>query len=136
MTNPPAPGDRGPVVVPGSPPPNGTYPTSGGRIADVTVSVILLVAGTVGFAFLAFMSMFLVMMSDGCFADSCNTGLMTVGWLIALVAPPAVFLAAIVWTLIRIGRRRTAWWVPVAGGAVAVAVWAIGGGLMQAGLGR
>lgn len=38
---------------------------SGGRIADVIVSGILMIAGILGFAALALTSLFLVMMSDG-----------------------------------------------------------------------
>lgn len=140
MTTTPTPGARGPVepgpVVPGSPPTTPRPPASGARIADVTVSVILMVAGVIGFAMLALASVFLVMMSDGCFDDRCNTDLMTVGWLIALVAPPAVFVAAVVWTLIRIARRKTAWWVPVAGAVLAAAIWFGGVAFMDASLGR
>jgi len=106
------------------------------RIADVTVSVILMVAGFLGFAVLAFMSLFLVMMSDGCFGDRCNTGLMSVGWLIALGVPPVVFLAAAVWTIIRLVRRKFSWWVAAVGAASGVAIWFVGVGIMNASLGR
>ncbi|RKS86803.1 hypothetical protein DEU37_2462 [Microbacterium sp. AG790] len=100
------------------------------------VSVILMVAGILGFAVLAFMSLFLVMMSDGCFGDRCNTGLMSAGWLIALAAPPIVFIAAVVWTIIRLARRKVAWWVPLAGAALSAVVWFVGVGIMDASLGR
>lgn len=111
-------------------------PTSGARIADVISSVILMVAGFLGFAVLAFISLFLVMMSDGCFGDRCNTGLMSVGWLIALGVPPVVFLAAAVWTIIRLVRRKISWWVAAVGAASGVAIWFAGVGIMNASLGR
>jgi uncharacterized BrkB/YihY/UPF0761 family membrane protein len=119
-----------------APPPPPRPPASGARIADVTVSVILLLAGFVGFAMLAFVSVFLVMVSDGCYDDRCNTDLLSVGWIIAMFAPPLVFIAAIVWTLVRIARRKTSWWVPVLGAVVAAVAWGVGAGIMQASLGR
>lgn len=109
---------------------------SGGQVADLIVSIILIIIGVVGFAFLGFLTLFLSMMSDGCYANQCNTGLMSVGWLIALAVPPAVFIGAIIWTIIRLARRKTAWWITLTGAFLAVLVWAAGAGLMQAGLGR
>ncbi|MDF2991360.1 MAG: uncharacterized protein K0S37_1874 [Microbacterium sp.] len=102
----------------------------------MTVSVILIVVGVVGFGMLAFVSLFFAMMSDGCYGDRCDTGLMSIGWLIALLAPPVVFIAAVVWTIVRLVRRKLAWWLPLAGGAVAVAIWVAGVALMDAGLRR
>ena len=95
-----------------------------------------MVAGVIGFGILAFITVFLVMMSDGCMGGTCDFDLMTVGWLIALISPPVVFLAAVVWTLIRIARRKTAWWVTVSAAVVGVGIWAIGVAMMQASLGR
>ncbi|WP_144630198.1 DUF6264 family protein [Arthrobacter woluwensis] len=122
----------GAVSWPGAPRPA----RSSAQIADLIVSISLIIVGVVGFAFLGFLTLFLSMMSDGCYANQCNTGLMSVGWLIALAVPPAVFIGAVIWTVIRIARRRTAWWVSLAGAFLAILVWAAGAGLMQAGLGR
>ncbi|MFC7926957.1 DUF6264 family protein [Microbacterium laevaniformans] len=109
---------------------------SGARVADTIVSVVLIIAGVLGFAMLAFMSLFLVMMSDGCFGDRCNTGLMSAGWLIALAVPPVIFIAAVGCTIIRLARRKTAWWVPLAGAGVSAVIWFVGFGIMNASLGR
>ncbi len=122
--------------VPGVRPPHSGSRGSGARTADVTASVILLIAGVIGFAMLAFVSLFFAMMSDGCYGDRCDTGLMSIGWLVALIAPPVVFIAAAVWTIVRLVRRKLAWWLPLAGAAVAVAVWVAGVALMDAGLRR
>ncbi|RUQ98250.1 DUF6264 family protein [Labedella endophytica] len=118
------------------PPPPARPRASGARIADVTASILLVIAGVFVFGLLAFMSVFLVMASDGCYDDRCNTDLMSVGWLIAMLVPPAVFVAAIVWTLIRIARRKLAWWVPLAGAAVAGSAWGIGVAMIEASLNR
>lgn len=135
MTVQPPPDFSGPVGAaswPGAPQPA----RSGGQIADLAVSIILIIIGVVGFAFLGFLTLFLSMMSDGCYANQCNTGLMSVGWLIALAVPPALFVGTIIWTIIRLVRRKTAWWVTLGGAFLAILVWAAGAGLMQAGLGR
>lgn len=134
MSTPPP--DSSSSVAPGYPVPAPRPAGSGARVADVTVSVILMFAGVLGFATLAFMSLFLVMMSDGCFGDRCNASLMSAGWLIALGVPPVVFVAAVVWAIVRLVRRRIAWWVPVAGAVLGVSIWFIGVGMMNASLGH
>ncbi|MDF2916362.1 MAG: hypothetical protein K0S70_579 [Microbacterium sp.] len=120
---------------PGYPPSDPRPLTPGGRAADVTASVILILAGIVGFGFLGFMSMFLGMASDGCFGQ-CNSGLISLGWMIALFGTPAVFLASIVWTMVRLSGRRVAWWVPLAGAMAALMVWFVGVEVLRAGLAR
>lgn len=106
------------------------------RTADVAISVVLMVAGAIGFGMLAVLSPLLLMMSDGCHGDNCDTGLMTIGWLIATIAPPAVFIATVVRTIIRLARRKIAWWPPVAGGALALVIWVAGVFIMDAGFRR
>jgi len=107
------------------------------RVGDVVASIILLVLGAIAFAVLAFASLFLAMMSDGCGSGTnCNYGVMTAGYFVALLVPPVVFVAAAIWTIIRLVRRRLAWWVPLVGAAVALAAWGVGLAMMQASLGR
>ncbi|AXA96711.1 DUF6264 family protein [Microbacterium sp. PM5] len=110
--------------------------TSGGRIADVIVSVTLMLVGIVGFAVLAFASLFLVMAADSCTNGTCNTALLSVAWMIAMGGPPLVFGAAIVWTIIRLSRRKTSWWMPLAGAAAGILVWVIAVSIMQTSVGR
>jgi len=86
------------------------------RVGDVVASIILLVLGAIAFAVLAFASLFLAMMSDGCGSGTnCNYGVMTAGYFVALLVPPVVFVASAIWTIIRLVRRRLAWWVPLVG---------------------
>ncbi|MDQ0729204.1 DUF6264 family protein [Microbacterium sp. W4I20] len=107
------------------------------RVGDVVASSILLIAGFIGFAMLAFVSLFLAMVSDGCGSGTnCDFGVMTAGYYLALVAPPLIFIAAAIWTIIRLIRRRPAWWLPLVGSVAALAAWGIGAGMMQASLGR
>ncbi|MEZ2373046.1 DUF6264 family protein [Arthrobacter sp. RCC_34] len=135
MTIQPPPEFSGPVGAgswPGIPKPA----RSGAQTADLIVSISLIIVGVVGFAYLGFLTLFLSMMSDGCYADRCNTGLMSAGWLIALALPPVIFVGAVIWTIIRLVRRQSAWWVTLAGAFLSILIWAAGAGLMQAGLGR
>lgn len=100
-------------------------------------SIVLMVLGLIGFAMLAFASVFLVMVSDGCGSDgACDFDLMTAGFFVALLGPPIVYLASVVWTIVRLVRRRLAWWLPVVGALLALGVWAIGLAMLQASLGR
>lgn len=121
-----------------SPSPTGlAAPRPPARVGDIVASSILLVVGAIGFAALAFVSLFLAMVSDGCGSGAdCDFGVMTAGYFVALVAPPVIFVAAAVWTIIRLVRRRIAWWLPIVGSLAALAVWGIGAAMMQASLGR
>jgi uncharacterized BrkB/YihY/UPF0761 family membrane protein len=107
------------------------------RVKDIVASLILLALGVVGIVMLAFVSLFLAMASDGCGSETnCDFTLMGVGYFVALLGPPLVYIAAGIATVVRLTRRRTAWWMPVAGAAVALAVWAIGLGMLMASLNR
>lgn len=111
-------GQPAPWPTPTVPP---TSRASGTRAADVTVSVILMVGGLVVFGALAILPLFITAFADSCTAERCDAGLMQNGALVGVIATPTVFLAASIWALVRIARRKTAWWVVVAG-AVAAAV--------------
>lgn len=107
------------------------------RVADVVASSILLVLGAIGFTMLAFVSLFFAMFSDGCGSGTdCDFGVMTAGYFVALAVPPVIFVVTAVWTIIRLVRRRLAWWLPVVGSLAALAAWGIGVAMMQASLGR
>lgn len=114
--------------------PRGSRPTN---VGDVVASVILLIVGGFGFALLAVLSALLAMVSDGCGpVSACNFDLMGVGYVIALVGPPLVYLAAAVWTIIRLTRRQRSWWTPIVGTAAGGAVWGVGYVMLVASIGR
>ncbi len=102
----------------------------------MTVAIILLILGALGFVFLSSISLLFAMASDGCTSGRCDYGLMTFGYILAVAGPPLVFLGAIVWTIIRLVRARRAWWTPLVGAAAAIVVWIAAIAIMQASLGR
>lgn len=105
--------------------------------ADIVVSIVLMLIGICVAGLGLFATMFLVMMSDACGStNQCDTDLMNGAWWAALVLPPVIFLAAIVWTIVRLRRRRTAWWVPFSGGLIAIAVWWVAATVMSGAAGH
>lgn len=86
------------------------------RAGDRAGAVILLVASGVIAAGLAFAGLMLVMSTDSCGATSdCNLDLFTVGWILSMASPLIGFLVTLFFTIRRLGRRETAFWVPLVG---------------------
>ena len=107
--------------------PQGQYPQQkgpmpAGRVVDVTMSIGLLVGGGLVLLVLVGIALFFGLMSSG----SCNvlgSGCgSAAGWPVAVIFPTAIFATTIAVTTIRLRRRRTAWWIALIGGIVAVAL--------------
>lgn len=81
---------------------------------DRAVTIVLLVASGMVAAVLAFAGLMLVMSSDSC-GSNCNERLFAVGWILSMAVPIIGFAATLAWTIVRIVRRKTAYWVPIAG---------------------
>ncbi|HWS50190.1 MAG TPA: DUF6264 family protein [Microbacterium sp.] len=106
------------------------------RVVDIVVSTILMVLGGIVIAGVAFFSLFLSMMSDGCGADgACNYDLLGAAFYAALLVPPLVYLGAVVWGVVRMVQRRLSWWVPIVGLVAAFAVWGVAVWLMSVSVG-
>ena len=76
------------------------------------VTIVELVV-MVGLTFVAsFFGLFIAMASDGCFDDSRCADLVGLGTLIGFLAPWVCLAGAIVWSVVRLVRRRIAFWVP------------------------
>lgn len=100
-----------PVPPPGKPPV---------KSWDVAVTVILLI-GDLGIAAVAsFMAVFLVMASDPCGVRACSTEIITLGWLLGMGLPWLVLIVVAVISIVRLVRRRLAFWVPLVGAAAIV----------------
>ncbi|GGK96609.1 glucan phosphoethanolaminetransferase (alkaline phosphatase superfamily) [Curtobacterium luteum] len=102
------------------------HPLTGGRrVADVVATVVLLVALTLVAIVAAWAIVFLSLNFSSCSApgNSCNAVL---GGAVVYVGPVLVALVvvgAIVWSLVRLVRRRMAWAIPVVGITAVVVVF-------------
>ena len=81
-----------------------------------------------------FIGMFSAIASDGCYDNACNETVMEAGYYTALLAPWAVAVLAIVFTVIRLVRRKIAFWIPLVGMAGAIGALLLGLGLVSASL--
>jgi hypothetical protein len=102
---------------------------------DIVTSSVLLVVAVVIAAALTFFAFFLVFASDPCGgATACNTGQMGAGFLVALLGPAFVTLAAMVAAIVLMVLRRVSFWVPITGMVLAVLVWVVGAALVISGV--
>lgn len=83
------------------------------RTWDIVATVVLLVLLVLGGLVTSFMSLFLVMASDSCGTGSteCNEGQLVLGVLVAAAAPWVAIVGMGVWAIVRLVRRKVAWWV-------------------------
>ncbi|PWJ55522.1 hypothetical protein SAMN06264364_103197 [Quadrisphaera granulorum] len=107
-------------------------------VADLVVSIALLVVALVTALMTTFAGFMLVMASDSCgIVRECSTSGLTAGVGMSVIGPWVGLLGFGVWAVVRMARRRLAWWTslaallaaPVLWLAGAVIVWqAVGGG--------
>ena len=86
-------------------------------------------AGT--FVFMTFAGLFLVMASDGCGVQGeCSTLGLTAGVGVSALGPWVGVLGLGAWAVVRVVRRRLAWWTALAALVAVPALWAAGAGLV------
>ena len=108
-------------------------PLSGASVA-VTWLLVLALAGAAALA--SFFGMFVAMVSDGCAGDTpCNNSLIGLGVIIAAGSPWAVLVATALVCALRLGARRSAWWVPLLGAVLLVPLWVLGAYVATLGVG-
>ena len=104
------------------------------KVWDLVLTILLLLGVAALAAFVSFSAVFLVMASDSCGVRDCSTELIVFGWLLGMGLPWIVLIAAIVVSIVRLVRRRIAFWVPLAGAvlvvlslvlAFAITAWAV-----------
>ena len=84
------------------------------RSADVTVTIVLIVVlALAGLTSLTF-GLFLVMASDSCRDSDCTDRVAT-GVLLVEFAPIVAWVPTTVWAVVRMVRRKVAFWVPLLG---------------------
>lgn len=132
MTSPPPPQYPGPPYPQQQFAPPRPAPRSAGHVLNVTASVILLVLGALVLVPLAFIGL-MMGKSESCYTG-CGTGLVSIGQMIALFGPLAVFVVTLVATIRLIDRRRHAWWMPIVGIVGSIVILLIGNAIASAGL--
>lgn len=102
-----------------APAPLPTQDTKGWDVAATIVILCLLALGGLASSFLGLM---LVFASDSCGVTSeCSTGQIVLGVAVAAIAPWIAILGMGTWSIVRLVRKRTAWWVAM----LAIPVWAL-----------
>lgn len=94
---------------------------------DVVLSVVFAVLGSGLAVVLGVIGAFLAFVSDSCGASTaCDYSQLSAGILIAILLPSVVTVIFIVWMIVRLVRRKRAFWVPLVGAVAAVIGWGIG----------
>lgn len=70
-------------------------------------------------------------LSCGDSAESCNTTVISLGSLLAIIGAPLVAIAGIVVSVIWIARRKLSFWIPLAATALVVALFVVGSWLVD-----
>jgi hypothetical protein len=68
----------------------------------------------------------LVVAYDACAVSACSYTGFNLGWFTAMLAPPLVFCVGLIATIVRLRRRRIAFWVPIITLVVSGALFFIG----------
>lgn len=94
---------------------------------DLVVTVLLLVAGALAAVAAVPLGAVLTMAAGGCGVQGpCNTLGLTAGVGVAALAPSASVLGFGAWAVVRLVRRRRAWWVALVALVSAPALWFLG----------
>lgn len=102
---------------------------------DLVLTIVLLVL-MVGTAIVAsFLSFFLAFASDPCGSGiTCDYDRMGTGMLIAMIGPLAVGLLALIGGVVVLVLRRIAFWIPLVGIVLVIAVFVAGAALTISGV--
>lgn len=104
------------------------------RVWDIVVtSVLTVLAGVLAF-FVSLFGLFLGMASDPCGAVACNTELISLGVLTAVILPWVFLVIALVAAILLLVFRRLAFWVPLAAAPLMIASWFLGAVIASAGV--
>ncbi len=96
------------------------------RGIDITLSIIFTLLSVVVAVGLGLVAVMLAMMTDSCGAQTCNTDVVSIGYMVAVVGPGVVTMLFIVLTIVASARRRTSWWLPLLGMLLAGLTVAVG----------
>lgn len=93
------------------------------RSDDIGLTILFLIIGTIAAIIglcVGFLSIFLTATCSACDHD-----LIDIVWGVLVAAPPLVFGAFAAGSIVRLVRHRVAWWLPLVGIVLGVAVWVV-----------
>lgn len=101
---------------------------------DVAITVVLLVLLPLLALAATYAGVLLAFAADACGAQTCDTGLMNLGFWIAVIAPWVILTIGVVVAIVRLVRHRLAFWVPLVAIASMVAAWFVAAAFVGAGV--
>ncbi|MFT4136878.1 hypothetical protein [Microbacterium sp.] len=104
------------------------------RVWDIVLTSVLLLLLAALAAIVSYFGFFLAMASDPCGAVACDTTLIGIGMLTAVVLPWIVLVVVIVVSIVRLVRRRLSFWLPLAAVPLVVGSWFVGAAIASAGV--
>ena len=94
---------------------------------DVVLSVVFALLAAALAIILGILGITLAFMGDSCGASAvCDYTQLSAGILLAMMLPAVITVVFIVWMIVRLVRRKRAFWVPLVGAVAAVIGWGIG----------
>jgi uncharacterized BrkB/YihY/UPF0761 family membrane protein len=94
---------------------------------DITLSIVFALLGAGLAVVLGGLGVFLAFVSDACGSSvECDYNQLSTGILLAVLLPAVITVAFIVWMIVRLVRRKRAFWVPLVGAVAAGAGWGVG----------
>ncbi|MDQ1112447.1 uncharacterized BrkB/YihY/UPF0761 family membrane protein [Microbacterium testaceum] len=101
---------------------------------DVALTIVLLVLLPLLALAASYAGVLLAFASNACGSTTCNTGLMNIGFWTAVISPWVVLVIGVIVAIVRLVRRRLAFWVPLVTVVAVVAVWFVAAALVGAGV--
>lgn len=101
---------------------------------DVALTIVLLVLLPLLALGASYAGVLLAYAADACGAASCDTGLMNIGFWLAVVSPWVVLLGGVIVTIVRLVRHRLAFWVPLVTIVAMTALWFVAAAFVGAGV--
>lgn len=106
------------------------------RIWDLALTIVLILAAAAATLGLSFVGLFFGLAGDACMGSNvCRPGWIEAGVLLAGFGVWLPFLAALIVAVVRLVRRRLAFWVPVVGLALSFSCTLLGAWLAGVGSG-
>ncbi|HVL62131.1 MAG TPA: hypothetical protein VM430_12115 [Microbacterium sp.] len=105
----------------------------GTRTADLVATIIGLLLLVPWVLWLAWQGAWIGALTGLCQSSACRNDAIETGMAFAVYGPVAVWVLALVASIVRLALRRTAWWIPLVGFLLAIVVQRFGGWIAAGG---